>query len=58
MDTLHKARLALKVSAGRQGLDGAWWPRSRSLSEELVHLFAAWSADAGYVSRVYVAPRD
>ena len=58
MDTLDKARLALKASAGRQGLDGAWWPRSRTLSEELVHLFAAWPAEVGYMSRVYVAPRD
>ena len=58
MDTLDKARLALKASADRQGLDGAWWPHSRMLSEELVHLFAAWPAEAGYMSRVYVAPRD
>lgn len=58
MDTLDTARLALKASAGRQGLDGAWWPHSRTLSEELVGLSAAWPAEAGYMSRVYVAPRD
>jgi hypothetical protein len=58
MDTLDKARLALKASAARPGFDGAWWPHSRTLSEELVHLFAAWPVEAGYLSRVYVAPRD
>jgi hypothetical protein len=58
MDTLDKARLALTTSAGRHGLDGAWWPRSRTLSDELVPLFAAWPAEAGYMSRVYISPRD
>ena len=58
MDTLNKRRLALKASAGPRGLDGAWWPHSRTLSEELVHLFATWPVEAGYMSRVYVSPRD
>lgn len=58
MDTLEKARLALKVSADRHTLDGAWWPRSHVLSEELVALFAAWPDDAGYISRVVVSPQD
>jgi hypothetical protein len=58
MDTLDKARLTLKASADQQGLDGAWWPHSRTLSEELVRLFAAWPVEAGYLSRVYVAQRD
>lgn len=58
MDTLEIARLALNVSADRRTLDGAWWPRSRALSEELIHLFAAWPIDAGYISRVIVSPGD
>jgi hypothetical protein len=58
MDTLENARLALHVSADRRTLDGAWWPRSRALSEELIHLFAAWPVDAGYISRVIVSPGD
>ena len=58
MDTLDNARLALKMSADRRTLDGAWWPRSRELGEELIHLFAAWPVDAGYISRVIVAPGD
>jgi hypothetical protein len=28
------------------------------LDDELVHLFATWPVEAGYMSRVYVSPRD
>lgn len=58
MDTLDKARLALTVSADRHTLDGAWWPYSRVLSDELIRLFAAWPVEAGYISRVVVSPPD
>lgn len=58
MDTLNIARLTLRPSADRRTLDGAWWPRSRDLAEELVALFAVWPSEAGYISRVVVAPRD
>ena len=58
MDTLDKARLAVTVSADRHTLDGAWWPYSRVLSDELVRLFAAWPVEAGYISRVVVSPSD
>ena len=58
MDTVDKARLAVTVSADRHTLDGAWWPYTRVLGEELVRLFAAWPAGAGYISRVVVCPRD
>jgi hypothetical protein len=58
MDTLDKARLAVTVSADRHILDGAWWPYTRVLGEELIRLFAAWPAAAGYISRVVVSPRD
>ncbi len=58
MDALEEQRLALRTPAGRPGPDGAWWPHSRTLSEELVHLFAAWPVEAGYLSRVYISPHD
>jgi hypothetical protein len=58
MDAHSKARLALTLSADRHTFDGAWWPRSRALSSELVELFAAWPPDAGYISRVILCPRD
>lgn len=58
MDTHSKARLALALSGDSHTLDGAWWPRSRALSQELVELFAAWPPHAGYISRVIFCPRD
>lgn len=58
MDTHENARLALKLSPDRRTLDGAWWPRSRVLSEELVQLFAAWPVEAGYISRVMFSSPD
>ena len=58
MDTLDMSQLALNVSSDGRTFDGAWWPRSRTLSEELVRLFAAWPEGAGVISRVYVSSRD
>jgi hypothetical protein len=58
METHDKARLAFAPSADRRTFDGAWWPRSRALSLELVQLFAAWPAEGGYISRVIFCPRD
>jgi hypothetical protein len=58
MDTLNIARLTLRPSEDRRTLDGAWWPRSRELADELVTLFAVWPPEAGYISRVIVSPRD
>ena len=58
MDTLGKARLAVMPSAVRHTLDGAWWPYSRVLSDELIRLFAAWPVEADYISRVVVSPSD
>jgi len=58
MDTQEHVRLAVKLSADRRQLDGAWWPRSRALSVELPLLFGGWPADAGHMSRVIYAPGD
>ena len=58
MDTLNIARLTLRRSEDRRTLDGAWWPRSRDLAEELPALFAVWPSKAGYITRAVVAARD
>lgn len=58
MTTLDQTRLAVRLSDARHTFDGAWWPRSRSLSTELVHLFAGWPVGAGHISRVFVARAD
>lgn len=38
--------------------DGAWWPRTRRLGDELADLFALWPPDAGRISRVLYSPPD
>lgn len=58
MDTLGKAKLPLTMSADRHTFNGAWWPQSRVLSDELVGLFAAWLSEAGDISRVVVSVLD
>lgn len=58
MGAHDNARLALKLSADRHQLDGAWWPRSRVLADELPSLLAAWPTDSGYISRVIYTQPD
>ena len=58
MDTLDMSRLALDASPDGRTFDGAWWPRSRTLGDELPRLFAAWPVGAGDISRVYVSAQD
>lgn len=37
--------------------DGAWWPRSRMLADELPAFFAAWPLERGRIQRIlYSAP--
>lgn len=58
MGAQDNARLALRLSPDRRQLDGAWWPRCRTLASELPLLLAAWPAEAGYVSRVIYSVPD
>lgn len=54
------ARLALtseSPSAGRTGLDGAWWPRSRDLTSELSGLADMLDPLWGRITRIAVNPR-
>lgn len=38
--------------------DAAWWPRSRSLGDQLQYLFERWPDDAGRIVRVLYSPPD
>ena len=58
MTTLDHARLAVRLTDARHTFDGAWWPHSRSLANELVHLFVGWPVGAGHISRDFVARSD
>lgn len=37
---------------------GSWWPRSRSLADQLPHLILAWPVDRGSISRILYSPPD
>ncbi|MEU9288451.1 DUF5994 family protein [Streptomyces sp. NPDC048275] len=51
------ARLALKtVSTSRGPLDGAWWPRSRDLTDELSALADVLDPLSGRITRIAVNP--
>ena len=53
----HPNTLALRPVFDRDLPDGAWWPQSRSLNDQLKQLFALWPPDAGRISRIlYSAP--
>lgn len=54
-------RLVLRESADVPvpgTVDGAWWPRTRSLTDELPTFFAAWPADRGRIHRILYSPPD
>lgn len=54
-------RFALRADLSplrHDGLDGAWWPASRCLGEELPGLVSAWPADLPGLIRVLYAPDD
>jgi hypothetical protein len=58
--TAPSARLALKSvgpSPGQVELDGAWWPRSRDLSDELPALADVLDPLWGRITRIAVNPR-
>jgi hypothetical protein len=51
-------RFALRPDSDRQLPDGAWWPESRRLGDQLGHLFALWPLEAGRITRVLYSPPD
>jgi hypothetical protein len=55
---LEPTRLALRPVRDQALPDGAWWPASRSLGDELRGLFALWPDDAGRIVRVLYSPPD
>ncbi len=55
---LHPTELALRPVLDRQLPDGAWWPQSRSLGDQLVQLFDRWPDEAGRIVRVLYSPPD
>ncbi len=55
----HTPRLRLKPKATSSGyVDGAWWPRSNDLTNELPDLLAVLSVRLGTVARVTYNPSE
>lgn len=51
-------RLTLRATPARLHTDGAWWPRSRTLGDELAGLVDSWPATSGRIVRVLYSPPD
>lgn len=51
-------RFALRPVLDRELPDGAWWPQSRSLGDQLGELFDLWPTEAGRIVRVLYSPPD
>jgi hypothetical protein len=51
-------RFVLRPVLDRSHPDGAWWPQSRSLGDQLGEFFDLWPADAGRIVRVLYSPPD
>lgn len=49
---------ALRPRFDRDLVDGAWWPQSRSLNDQLKQLFAQWPPEAGRIQRILYSPPD
>jgi len=51
-------RIRLSPRAGRDRLDGAWWPQSRDLDVELADLVDHFPAASGRITRAIYSPPD
>jgi hypothetical protein len=51
-------RFAVRSTFDQHQPDGAWWPRSRTLADQLDDLFSAWPPHAGRILRVLYSPPD
>jgi hypothetical protein len=56
--SLTATRLALRPSSNFQPPHGAWWPETRSLTDQLTHLFDLWPPDQGSIARILYSPPD
>lgn len=55
------ARVSFRQGASAhapRAADGAWWPRTRSLTAELPGFFEAWPPERGRIHRILYSPPD
>jgi hypothetical protein len=51
-------RFAVRAAFDKNQPYGAWWPRTRTLADQLDDLFSAWPPQAGRIVRVLYSPPD
>jgi hypothetical protein len=51
-------RLALLTARTGASVDGAWWPQSRQLHDQIGRLFELWPDARGRIVRVLYSPPD
>lgn len=54
----QSTRFAYRATHDRLLPDAAWWPRNRSLSDQLPALVSWWPARGGHISRILYSPPD
>jgi hypothetical protein len=54
----HARRFAVRATFDKNQPYGAWWPRNRTLADQLDDLFASWPPHAGRIVRVLYSPPD
>jgi hypothetical protein len=54
----HARRFAVRATFDKNLPYAAWWPRNRTLADQLDDLFSVWPARAGRIVRVLYSPPD
>jgi hypothetical protein len=54
----HARRFAVRATFDKNEPYAAWWPRNRTLADQLDDLFSAWPPHAGRIVRVLYSPPD
>ena len=54
----HARRFAVRATFDKNLPYAAWWPRNRTLADQLDDLFSAWPPQAGRIVRVLYSPPD
>lgn len=55
---VHRSKLAIRPGANPPPPHGAWWPQTRTLSDQLTYLVDHWPTAKGHVSRILYSPPD
>ena len=54
----RSTRFSYRTPDGGQHPDAVWWPRNRSLTDQLPNLVAIWPESGGHIARILYSPPD